>query len=359
MQKRNGASILAPKQNSYSLDCALTLSLLQAILGVMKTDDLVHEGRVLPPLSVIYRDHHLLILNKPPDLVMHPTYKHADGTMWDAVLAYQREQGADDWQPPDLPDEPGWLQAPAHIREMLRQRRLERLWKEDGLLERPGLVHRLDKDTSGIVAVARTERSRYHLVQQFYDHSIVKRYLAVVQKGAPDWAQPHTTFAVNKRQSDGSETALDPAVALAKASGDELILSGPLQRDPVERRRCIVGPDGQEATTIIRALAVEHGFVLLDVRPVTGRTHQIRAHLAALGYPIVGDHTYGLPCSTSDTTLTRQFLHAYSLTLRRYPDNTRCTFIAPLAADLTAWLERHFPAGVREIARRCEQQAGA
>jgi 23S rRNA-/tRNA-specific pseudouridylate synthase len=308
---------------------------------------------------VIYRDHHLLILNKPPDLVMHPTYKHADGTMWDAVLAYQREQGADDWQPPELPDEPGWLQAPAHIREMLRQRRLERLWKEDGLLERPGLVHRLDKDTSGIVAVARTERSRYHLVQQFYDHSIVKRYLAVVCKGAPVWAQPRTTFTVSKRQADGSESLLNPDVVLAKVSNEEIILNGPLQRDPTERRRCIVGPDGQEATTVIRALAVEQGFALLDVRPVTGRTHQIRAHLAALGYPIVGDRTYGLSpieCSAPAAMLTRQFLHAYSLTLRRYPDNTPCTFIAPLAADLLDWLERYFPAGVWQIAKHCEQQ---
>jgi 23S rRNA pseudouridine1911/1915/1917 synthase len=326
----------------------------------MMTDDLAQERCVLPPLSVIYRDHHLLILNKPPDLVMHPTYKHADGTMWDAVLAYQQEQGADDWQPPDLPDEPGWLQAPAHIREMLRQRRLERLWKEDGLLERPGLVHRLDKDTSGIVAVARTERSRYHLVQQFYDHSIVKRYFAVVQKGAPDWSHPRTTFTVSKRLVDGSEARLDPDAMLASASDDDIILNGPLQRDPEQRRRCIVGPDGQEATTIIRVLAVEHGFVLLDVRPVTGRTHQIRAHLAALGYPIVGDRTYGLPieCSTPDTVLSRQFLHAYSLNLRRYPDNTICTFIAPLAADLAAWAECCFPAGAREIAGCCERQDG-
>jgi 23S rRNA-/tRNA-specific pseudouridylate synthase len=89
------------------------------------------------------------------------------------------------------------------------------------------------------------------------------------------------------------------------------------------------------------------------VRPVTGRTHQIRAHLAALGYPIVGDRTYGLPIADQ---LTRQFLHAYSLTLRRYPDNTLCTFIAPLADDLATWAERYFPAGAREIARRCEQQ---
>src|SRR5207248_11314438 len=87
--------------------------------------------------------------------------------------------------------------------------------------------------------------------------------------------------------------------------------------------------------------AVERGYALLDVHPVTGRTHQIRAHLAALGYAIVGDRTYALltAAEISVTSLTRQFLHAYSLTLRRYPDNELCTFVAPLASDLQAWLE--------------------
>jgi 23S rRNA pseudouridine1911/1915/1917 synthase len=318
------------------------------------------QGQV-PPLAIIYQDHHLLIVNKPPDLVMHPTYKHADGTLWDALLAYHERQGDDDWQPPVLEDEPEWLQAPAHIREMLRQKRVERLWKEDGLLERPGLVHRLDKDTSGIVAVARTERSRYHLARQFYDHSIIKRYLAVVQKGAPDWARPRTTFGVSKRLADGNEIPIGADTILSTASADEIILRGPLQRDPDQRRRCIVGPDGQDAATCIQVLAVEHGFALLDVRPITGRTHQIRAHLAALGYPIVGDRTYALPMEESgmsDVKLARQFLHAYSLTLRRYPDNTQCTFIAPLAEDLMVWLEQHFSSGVQHI-RYLEQSVKA
>src|SRR6266516_6507069 len=100
-------------------------------------------------IPIIYQDPHLLIVNKPAGLVIHPTYKHADGTMWDALLAHLAEQGSDDWQPPELPDEPEWAGAPEHIQTMLRIKRTEQQWKEDGLLARPCLLHRLDKDTSG------------------------------------------------------------------------------------------------------------------------------------------------------------------------------------------------------------------
>src|SRR5436309_14942871 len=152
-------------------------------------------------IPIIYQDHHLLVVTKRAGLVIHPTYKHADGTMWDVLLVYVVQQGSDGWLPPELPDEPEWARAPLHIQEMLRTKRTERQWKEEGLLPRPCLLHRLDKDTSGVVALARTERSRRHLTRQFHDHSIVKRYLAVVQKEAPQWAVPRTTFSVSKREN--------------------------------------------------------------------------------------------------------------------------------------------------------------
>ncbi|MFL5657039.1 MAG: RluA family pseudouridine synthase [Ktedonobacteraceae bacterium] len=305
-------------------------------------------------IPIIYQDHHLLVVNKPAGLVIHPTYKHADGTMWDALLVYVAQQGSDDWQPPELPDEPEWAGAPLHIQAMLREKRTGRQWKEDGLLPRPCLLHRLDKDTSGIVALARTERSRRHLIRQFHEHTVVKRYLAVVQKGAPAWSYPRTSFTVTKREN--GESALIQAANEAGASTygqaackekDELILDGPLQRDPADRRRCIVGPEGQVATTVLKVLAVSEKFALLEVRPVTGRTHQIRAHLAALGYAIVGDQVYApLPePGTSQAALKRQFLHAHSLEIRRYPDNSPCIFVAPLADDLSSWMNSYFPMG--------------
>ena len=302
-------------------------------------------------LDIIYQDHHLLIVNKPAGLVIHPTYKHADGTMWDAILAYLAQQGSDDWQPPDLPDEPEWVGAPEQVQAMLRERRLERMWKEDGLLPRPCLLHRLDKDTSGVVALARTERSRRHIIRQFHEHSIVKRYFAVVRRGAPEWARPLAPFKLIRGQDEIDAGQFSLLTDFSVHGENDFMLDGALQRDPADRRRCIVGPEGQQAKTVIRALASQGEFVLLEARPVTGRTHQIRAHLAALGYAIVGDSTYALPAGagTPEATLRRQFLHAYSLELSCYPDNVLCTFVAPLANDLTVWLEHYFPVGLEVV----------
>src|SRR5947208_944967 len=177
-------------------------------------------------IPIIYQDHHLLVVNKPAGLVIHPTYKHADGTY------------------------------------------------------------------------------------------------------------PGTTLTVTKRENGKDEVLAGIPPSLR--CDDEFILDGPLQRDPADRRRCIVGPDGQVATTILKVLAVAEGekFVLLEVRPVTGRTHQIRAHLAALGYGIVGDQVYAPPAreGTPQAELKRQFLHAHSLELRRYPDDSLSAFPAPLAS---------------------------
>jgi len=233
------------------------------------------DGMSNVEINVLYQDHHTLLINKPAGVVVHPTYKHADGTLWDALLAYVARQEADNWQPPELQDDLAWSQAPPAIQDMLRAKRIEQQWREDGLLPRPCLLHRLDKDTSGIVALARTERARRYLVRQFHDHTIVKRYLAVVQRGAPDWTRPRTMFTLTHHQSNGS--TIDASLPLSLLAGDELVLDGPLQRDPDDRRRCIVGSDGQQATTHVHVLAVEGNFALLDVRPITGRTSDPRA----------------------------------------------------------------------------------
>lgn len=292
-------------------------------------------------LSIIYQDHHMLVVNKPAGIVIHPTYKHANGTLWDALLTYSLQQGQDGWSPPDLPDEPEWRGAPVHIQQMLRDKRQQRLWKEEGLLPRPCLLHRLDKDTSGVVALARTEKARTHLARQFNEHRVEKEYLAVVQRGAHEWAHPRAAFSL-LLQSDGQAPL---ALSSFSLENEVIVISGALQRDPDDRRRCIVGPEGQEAITQVRVVAVEGEYALLVVKPITGRTHQIRAHLAAAGYAIVGDPVYApLPQeNTGSAALHRQFLHAYRLTLSRYPDEERISFQAPLAQDLLLWLEHFAP----------------
>lgn len=295
-------------------------------------------------IAILYQDHHLLVVNKPAGLVVHPTYKHTEGTLWDLLLEDLARQGSDGWRPPDLPDEPGWEQAPEHIRLMLRAKRLERSWQESGWLARPVLLHRLDKDTSGVLALARTALACQHIARQFSAHTIVKTYLAVARHAAPAWAQPRAPFTATLI-SEQDEKSLNQPLDLAAYQGATLLLDGPLQRDPTERRRCIVGPDGQVSQTRVHVLAAWNDYALLEVQPVTGRTHQIRAHLAAAGYALVGDSTYA-PCAAAGSpaaALARQFLHARSLTLRDYPTNRPRTFLAPLPADLTAWLQTYCP----------------
>src|SRR5713226_4277949 len=103
------------------------------------------ESTMVP---VVYQDHHLLIVNKPAGLVVHPTYKHSGDTLWDLLGAAHAEQEHDGWAPPEQEDEPGWEKAPEQVRLMLRERRLEKIRLSEGWLERPVLLHRLDKDTS-------------------------------------------------------------------------------------------------------------------------------------------------------------------------------------------------------------------
>jgi len=296
-------------------------------------------------IPIIYQNHHVLIVNKPAGLVVHPTYKHAQGTLWNMLLEDLERQGSDGWCPPDLPDEPGWERAPAHIRVMLREQRLARFWQEEGWLPRPVLLHRLDKDTSGVLALARTGLACRHIARQFNMHTIVKTYLAVVRRAAPAWAQPRAPFTVTLTRASGAAEQLTQPLDLALYQGASLMLDGPLQRDPADRRRCIVGPDGQEARTRVQVKAAWDDYALLEVQPVTGRTHQIRAHMAAAGYALVGDPTYAplAEPGSSAAALARQFLHASSLALRDYPANCPRTFVAPLPADLADWLRVYAP----------------
>jgi len=227
------------------------------------------------PLKIVYEDAALLVVDKPAGMVVHPAPGHSGGTLVNALLAYCPELAvAGD--------------------------------------DRPGLVHRLDRDTSGLILVAKNEKTRRTLQRQFKDRQVRKAYLALV---------------------DGH---LQPAWGRIEA---------PIGRDPHHRQRMAVLAGGREAITeyhVLEQFAKRLGpaagdYSLLEVEPATGRTHQIRVHLASIGYPIVGDAVYGR--RRSRLAVSRQFLHARRLGFKHPSTGQRLELESPLPEDLAAILE--------------------
>ena len=221
------------------------------------------------PIDVLYEDRDVIVVDKPADLVVHPAHGHSSGTLVNALVA--------------------------------------RIAASAGRAAgRPGIVHRLDKDTSGVMVIAKTDVAQVALARQLQGRTVKKEYLALV------WGDP---------------------------GADPVVIEAPLLRDPDDRRRMVVRATGRDAVTRSRRIAAfgsgPDRQALLHVQPVTGRTHQIRAHLAFARTPIVGDPVYGRRSDRSG--LGRQFLHAWRLTLR-LPHAGERTFTAPLAADLRAYL---------------------
>jgi 23S rRNA pseudouridine1911/1915/1917 synthase len=215
------------------------------------------------PLNILYEDDDLLVLDKPAGLAVHPSPGHSEHTLVNAILSHFS----------GLPD------------------------TGDSL--RPGIVHRLDKDTSGVMLVAKTSSAHTNLTEQFKSRSVVKKYQVLV-KGH-----------------------LVP---------DEGAIEAPIGRDPGHRQRmAVVGESrGREARTEYRVIRYIGEHTLLEVRPETGRTHQIRVHLEAIGYPVAGDSIYG----GKSPFLSRQFVHASRLGFRLPSTGAYVEFGAPLPPDL-------------------------
>ncbi len=224
------------------------------------------------PLDVRYEDGDLIVVNKPAGMVVHPSLGHDGGTLVNALLAHC----------PDLGGVGG-----------------ER---------RPGIVHRLDKDTSGLIIAAKHDQALWYLQNQFKQRTVVKRYLALVNG------------------------ALQPPEALIDA---------PIGRDPRSRQKMAVVAtargDARPAQTAYRALTYYSSYTYAECRPHTGRKHQIRVHLAYIGFPVVGDHTYGR--RKDPLGLKRHFLHAAELTFRRPADDAELHITSELPAELQAALD--------------------
>lgn len=238
------------------------------------------------PLAIIYEDDDLLVIDKPAGMVVHPAPGHSGGTLVNAVLHHS----------------PGIAGV--------------------GGERRPGIVHRLDKDTSGIIVVAKHDLAMRNLQAQFKARTVFKEYLTLL------------------------EGRLQP---------EQGRISAPIGRHPTERKRmAVLAPDargagdGREAITSYRVLGVYTGavygrstsvaaFSLVSAVLHTGRTHQIRVHFAWLQHPVVGDTIYGF--RTPRLPLARQFLHAHRLRLRLPSGGEEREFVAPLPADLQMLLD--------------------
>jgi len=215
------------------------------------------------PLDILFEDAEILVLNKPAGLVVHPGAGNASGTVVNAILHHC-----------------------AGIRMV-------------GGEDRPGIVHRLDKETSGCLIVAKTETSHVRISEQFAGRTVAKTYLALVE-GVP--RMPHGTI----------EAAIG--------------------RHAVHRQKMTVSERGREAVTKYRVLASRDGKALVECRPQTGRTHQIRVHLKHLGHPIVGDPVYGRRGPHH-----RHFLHAWKIAFVHPGSGKPLEFVAPVPADFPDW----------------------
>jgi 23S rRNA pseudouridine1911/1915/1917 synthase len=231
-------------------------------------------------LRVIYEDDDLLIIDKPAGLVVHPSAGHAGGTLVNALLAHG--DGS--------------------------------TWGGIAGVQRPGIVHRLDRDTSGLLMVARRDSAQASLMAQLKARRIKKTYQALVQ---------------------GSVSA---AVGRIEA---------PIGRDPKHRTRMAVVPDGRPSVTGYRVRERFVAWTLLELDLVTGRTHQIRVHLDAIGHPVAGDPVYGTGTSRRGPDgLDRLFLHAWRLELTSPSSGELIRATAPLPAELESALD-----GLREVVR--------
>lgn len=210
------------------------------------------------PLDILYQDDDLAVVVKPCGMVVHPAAGNEDGTMVNALLYH-----------------------------------LDDLGSIGGEL-RPGIVHRLDKDTSGLLLVAKNDASQLALSNQLAERSMEKHYRAMVEG--------------RMRETNG-------------------MVDQPIARSRNDRKKMAVDPDGRPSLTEWTVLAEGNGCTLLDVHILTGRTHQIRVHMKHLGHPVCGDPIYGHP---KGIRVPRLMLHAYSLTFTHPATRERMTFTAPL-----------------------------
>ncbi len=220
-----------------------------------------HHAAEAITLSIIYQDNDVLVIDKPAGMVIHPSPGHPSATLVNALLSCC----------------PGISTSSDSAR--------------------PGIVHRLDKDTSGLIVCVKNDPAKQHLANQFKSHTVQKEYLALVK---------------------------------GKLQPEQGTIKSFIGRDPDNRKRMAVVEEGKEAVTEYRVIKYLDNLSLLEVNLRTGRTHQIRVHLTAIGHPVIGDTIYGV----KSPYIGRQFLHAHRLGFRLPSTGVYREFVSQLPPDL-------------------------
>lgn len=222
------------------------------------------------PLDIIYEDEHIIAVNKPAGMVVHPATGNWTGTFVNALLHHCQK-------------------LPENIDSALR----------------PGIVHRLDKETSGILIAAKTSTAQQRLISLFASRQVYKEYIAICI-GNP---------------------------------GDKEI-EAPIGRHPIHRQQMAVVENGRPALSICKTLATGGKLSLVRVILATGRTHQIRVHLKHIGAPVLGDPLYGNLQANTKHSASRQLLHAYKLRFAHPITQKELELVAPMPADMNVWVKK-------------------
>lgn len=221
------------------------------------------------PVDVVYEDKDIIVVNKPKGMVVHPANGNPDGTLVNAILAMCKDS-------------------------------LSGIGGEI----RPGIVHRLDKDTSGLLIIAKNDEAHVKMSKQIQDRLVTKKYIALIRGVVKD---------------------------------DEATIDMPIARSKVDRKKMAVDKDGKQAVTHFKVIKRYRGYTLLEIKIDTGRTHQIRVHMAKIGYPVVGDMVYSN--GKNEFGIEGQMLHAKSLEFSHPITGKKMHLEAPLPEYFTKVLE--------------------
>lgn len=249
------------------------------------------------PLDILYEDQYMLAVNKAPGMVVHPSFGHAEGTLVNAVLAYLQGSGASS-QGPGVGNRGSEIGIGSRATTTPGPRSLV----PDYFL-RPGIVHRLDKGTSGVIIVAKDSKTQEMLSSLFKNRDMEKTYRAIVEGTAQD------------------------------NSG---VINGNIGRHRADRKRmAVLREGGRDALTVYRVVERLDRFTHIEVHPKTGRTHQIRVHLAHIGHPVVGDEVYG---KKARHLTPRPLLHAHKISFVHPFTRLPVIVEAPIPEDITEFV---------------------